>query len=267
MTTATVEKTTKNKGKQLLEIKPTVMLCDGNKGGVGKSFFARALYHFMESNQIPLKGVEADMESPDFLSILDEMDETGEYSGLIEEIEFTQDENKNDLANILFDITIEDKKSAVVNLNAGCHEPFKMWLDQFDALNLLPENGAAMVKFFVTSGEYDSLKSLQISLEDLGDYIPHIVIKNMKYADWDYYESEQELQELITAKKACVIDLPKLPTRIASFLLKKRMSLAEAVTYKGDRSAGERFGIAEQAAVKKFCREFGENVMEVWGQW
>ena len=244
------------KTPESLQLMLSVFFSDGNKGGVGKSFFSRALYDYLITIGQPTVGVEADMNSPDFSGVVKDT----------ECIEFSDDQEKIDDPNLLFDILTEDNSHAVVNLEAGCHNALKRWIDTFDAPTLLAQHDRRMVKFFVTSGEYDSLQSLKISLTELGDQVPHIVVKNRKYSDWDYYEENEEIQGLIKQYKCPVIELPKMPTRIASFLLQKRMSLAEATTYKGDRSMGERFGIGDQACVSKFRRDFAAQMDRVWGQ-
>ena len=233
-----------------------IFMCGGNKGGVGKSFFARALFHYLKSKQIPIIGVEADPGSPDFKRII---------KGDIRVIEFVEDDARIDSPNLLFEL-LEDQKHSVVNLKGGCHPAFCKWVDAFDIISVLKQCDARMIMFFVTSGEFDSLASLQASLSKFGRTIPHVVVKNMKYADWDFYEEHTEIQTLIKTLKCPVIELPKMPTRIASFQLQKRLSLAASLTYKGDRSKGERFGVVEKAAVSKFIKDFAVQMDSVWGQ-
>lgn len=247
---------TSDASKETLNIMLSVMLSDGNKGGVGKSFFSRALYDYLVAVGQPTVGVEADMNSPDFAGVVKDA----------ECIEFSEDQEKIDDPNLLFDILTEDNSHAVVNLGAACHSAFKRWIDTFDVPTLLAQHDRRMIKFFVTSGEFDSLASLKLSMTDLGEQIPHVVVKNLKYSDWDYYDDNKEIQGLIKQHNCPVIELPKMPTRIASFLLQKRLSLAEAATYKGNRSIGERFGIGEQACVSKFRRDFAAQMNNVWEQ-
>ena len=254
--------TTKERPAKVDEIQSLILshnnifMCDGNKGGVGKSFFARALFHYLNSKKIPIIGVEADPGSPDFKRIL---------GGDIRVIEFVEDDSRMDSPNLLFEL-LEDQKHSVVNLRAACHRSFCKWIEEYDILSVLRQCDARMIKFFVTSGEFDSLASLQSSLSKFGGKIPHVIVKNMKYGDWEYYEEHREIQTLIKTHQCPVIELPKMPTRIASFQLQKRLSLAASLTYKGDRSKGERFGVVEKSAVSKFIKDFAVQMDRVWGQ-
>lgn len=254
---ATKERTAKvNEIQSLIQSHYSIFMCDGDKGGVGKSFFARALFHYLQSKKIPIIGVEGDRTTPDFKTIV---------GGDIKVIEFVEDDSRIDSPNLLFEL-LEEQKHSVVNLRGSCHGAFVKWIETYDILTVLRQCDARMIKFFVVSGEFDSLKSLQISLSKFGRTIPHVVVKNMKYPDWDYYEEHTEIQSLIKTLKCPVIELPKMPTRIASFQLQKRLSLAASLTYKGDKSKGERFSMVERTTVSKFIKDFAAQVDTVWGQ-
>jgi hypothetical protein len=250
---AVVDKKTKTTNKKESSI--TINLCDGNKGGVGKSFLCRALYHWFLNKFDNVCGLESDINSPDFLGI---------YGEEITLIKFSENEEELDLPNLIFQVACEDKKHTIINLPATAHDAFLLWDKAYGSIDLARDNGANFIKWFVTTGEFDSIKSLEVSLKTLGDRIPHVVVKNQKYSDWDYFDSQTELQDLIKAKGCPVIELPKLPVRIASFILQKRLKLSDALTYKADRALGESYGIAEKAAVTNFLKRSGAQFDKAW---
>lgn len=242
-----------------LKIKPLsdnakilICFCDGNKGGVGKSFFCRTLYHVLKTSGLSIKGLEADINSPDFAGI---------YGAEIEPIQFSEDEQKLDLPNAIFDIALEEKQNIVVNLPATVHEAFRRWVEAYNVISLLARNDCKLVKFFVTTGEFDSIQSLKVSLNQFPE-IQHVIVKNQKYSDWDFFETEKEVQQLIQKSNSPVIELPRLPVRIASFLLQKRMSFAAALEYRGDRAAGERYGLPEREAVRSFLEKAAQHIFQ-----
>ena len=228
----------------------SINLCDGNKGGVGKSFLCRALYHWFSNQFEHVCGLEADLNSPDFVGI---------YADHIECIKFSENEAEQDAPNLIFEVALEERRHTIINLPATAHAPFSQWLNAYGGLTLAKQHQGKFVKWFVTTGEYDSIMSLIVSLKTFGHDIPHVVVKNQKYSDWDYFEGHAELQELIKGNHCPVIELPKLPVRIASFILQKRLTLEAAASYRGDRAEGEVYTMAERAAVQQFLTRSGEQ--------
>ena len=223
-----------------LSTRNRIHLADGNKGGVGKSFFCRTLYQWFLDHQVPVVGVEADVNSPDFRGLYAEV--TG--------AQFSEDEQTGARANPIVQVAVDANRDVVVNLPATVHEAFRGWLSAYDIVNLARDNNIELVKWFVVTGEFDSLKSLEISLKTFGECIPHVVVRNRKYSEWEFFEEADELQGLIRKTRTPVIDLPKLPLRVASTLLQQRLTFEAGKSHRG-----RRFGIVEQAAVKKYLRE------------
>ena len=216
-----------------------IHFADGNKGGVGKSVLCRTLYQWFLDRQQPVIGVEADVNSPDFKGI---------YSDVMV-AQFSEDETMGARANAIVNAVVDAQKSAVVNLPATVYEAFRLWLRDYDILTLATDNNIELVKWFVVTGEFDSLKSLEISLSSFDRRIPHVVVKNLKYGDWTFFEESDDLQALIRGTQTPVIELPKLPVRVASTVLQQRLTYADSL-----RHRGKGFGVVEQAAVKSYLR-------------
>jgi CobQ/CobB/MinD/ParA nucleotide binding domain len=217
-----------------------IHFADGNKGGVGKSFLARVLYQYFLDYGIPVMGVEADVDSPDFRGIYPE----------VQVSRFSEDEMAGGQANDILNWALEEQKNIVVNLPATVHKPFVIWLDQYKILEVAQEASIGLVKWFVCTGEYDSMKSLGVSLKTLGDKIPHVVVRNRKYADWAAFETDAETQGLIQEYACPVIDLPKLTLPIASLILRQRLSFQAAQEYQGPG-----FGMVQQVCVRTYLKQ------------
>jgi hypothetical protein len=220
-------------------VKYRIHFADGNKGGVGKSFLARTLYQCLVDRGIPVIGVEADIDSPDFRGIYEE----------VEVARFSEDENVAEQANNIANWAIEEQKNIVVNLPATVHKPFSAWLKNYHILELLKTVDIEIVKWFVCTGEYDSMKSLAISLKAFGEVIPHVIVKNQKYGDWSFFDQDEEMKTLIRQYNCRVIELPKLPLQIASRVLQQRLTFEAAQQYRGPG-----FGVIQQAAVKGYLQ-------------
>lgn len=216
-----------------------IHFADGNKGGVGKSFFCRTLYQWFIDHQHPVTGIEADVDSPDFKGIYNQ----------VMVAEFSEQEARMGRANAIIETAVDTKQSVVVNLPATVHKRFRHWIEDNDILTLAQDYDIELVKWFVITGEYDSCKSLEASLNRFGKSIRHIVVKNLKYPEWDFFESSESIQTLIEDSDATVICLPKLSARIASTLLQERLPFDQALDYRG-----KNFYITEQSALRRFMR-------------
>jgi hypothetical protein len=220
--------------------KVRIHLADGNKGGVGKSMLARTLYQYFLDQGMPVLGVEADVDSPDFKGIYKEAAVS----------RFSEDENLAEQANNIVNWAIEERKNIVVNLPATVHKPFSTWLNHYNILTLLKTADIELVKWFVCTGEYDSMKSLGISLKTFGSGVRHVIVRNQKYGDWSFFDQDEEVQALIKQYDCPVMDLPKLPLQIASRMLQQRLTFTEAQQYRG-----QGFGIVQQTAVQGFLAQ------------
>ncbi|NEQ47827.1 MAG: hypothetical protein F6K00_31595 [Leptolyngbya sp. SIOISBB] len=239
MTATTVKKRDRKEEPTAPVITSRIHLADGNKGGVGKSFLCRTLYQWFVDHQVPVVGIEADVNSPDFKGIYPEVAVS----------QFSEDETLGARANSILNTAVEAQQAVVVNLPATVHGAFQSWVNNYGIVTLAAEHQVELVKWFVVTGEFDSLKSLEISLNAFGQQIPHVVVRNLKYAEWDFFDGAEDLQALIQETGSQVIDLPKLPLRVASTLLQQRLSFAA-----GQSHQGKGFGIVEQAAVKTYLR-------------
>ena len=79
---------------------------------------------------------------------------------------------------------------------------------------------------------------------DFQIFIPNDCICSLRQ-----YRSGHDLQALIRETQTPVIELPKLPVRVASTVLQQRLTYADSL-----RHRGKGFGVVEQAAVKSYLR-------------
>jgi hypothetical protein len=214
-----------------------IHFADGNKGGVGKSFLARTLYQYCLNKNMPIIGVEADIDSPDFKGIYQEAAVS----------RFSEDEILLNQANDIFNWAVDEQKHLVVNLPATVHKAFGLWLNNYNILGLAKTAEVQLVKWFVCTGEYDSMKSLGVSLKTFGATIPHVIVRNLKYTEWGFFDSDTETQDLIQKCQCPVINLPKLPLQIANTLLQQRLTFDAALQHRGPG-----FGIVQQSAVRGY---------------
>jgi hypothetical protein len=218
---------------------------DGNKGGVGKSTVCRALYEFHLARKIPVQGFEANRGTPDFGGFYPEIVEVGNI------VDFTENESDLQSLNRIVNASIRDRVNTVINMPANADKRFKIWLDAFNILELAESNKIKLIRWFVTTGEYDSVKLLGLSLKECSKSIQHIVVKNNKFKDWTFFEKDREIQDLIAEYNCKVINFPGLNSAVTAVILKNRLSYTDACAY---REPGY-FEEAEQGAVRGFMNK------------
>lgn len=153
-----------------------IHLIDGEKGGVGKSFFARTLLHYLSVKKISdFVLIDADNTNPDVSEV---------YGG--ERINFSENELKAYAADRIIELALN--QSVIVNLPAQIYPIVKDWIINNDliALGQTPEANIRLIKWFVCTGAVDSVKLFEESYKDFGEKITHVLVKNYSFSqDWD----------------------------------------------------------------------------------
>lgn len=235
---------TETKENQVIEKQiKTVNFVTGLKGGVGKTIFAKLLYEYHIDNDIPVIGVDADPGNPDFSSHYPEIREAENM------VDFSIEEDQDDIdnVNLIYYLAEESQKNIVVNMSANCAKGFSLWIEIRSIIETIKEIDFTLVNWFVTSGEDSSKELLKFSLNSLGAEIPHIVVRNRYFKDWEDFEEDTEIQDLIGKFEVTVIDLPRLPKKNLKIMQENRLS------YKATRELSfSGYSAPDRANVKVF---------------
>ncbi|PMB21886.1 cobalamin biosynthesis protein CobQ [Fischerella thermalis] len=227
-----------NKEQKISTKSPTTIhLIDGEKGGCGKSFLSRAFIEYCISIGLDTAIVDADISNKDISKI---------YSG-VETAFFSDDEKQAQQADKIFDLAFE--KSVIVNLPAQVYTNVTQWIQRNDLIELGKENSITFVKWFVCTGGVDSVNFFLESLEDLGNQMLHVFVRNWGMCDdWKYID---EMPEFIAAKTKynfTVMDLPKFP-----FWERNQVDRLGA-TFE-DALAHHELGVVSKQRVKNFLKQ------------
>ncbi|WP_341528723.1 mobilization protein [Nostoc sp. UHCC 0302] len=216
---------------------PTIHLIDGEKGGVGKSLVARTMIQYYLDKKIPFVPVETDRSNPDV---------AGVYKEICQYAVFSENERQADKADRIFEIATT--KPVVVNLAAQSHRAVKEWIERNQLIELGNIEGVTFCKWFVSTGGYDSLNLFGQSVNNYGEKIPHVMVRNFGLCDdWSHVESDASLQNLIKKYKVNVIDFPKLAYKERNIIDQNRMTFAEA-------RENKEFGIIGRQRVVNFLK-------------
>jgi hypothetical protein len=196
----------------------TIHLIDGEKGGVGKSFIARTMIQYVLDRSLPFVAVETDRSNPDVSRV---------YKDICRFAVFSEDEKQADKADRIFEMAME--KSVIVSLPSQVDRAVQTWIDKNELLSLGDEYGVSFCKWFISNGEYDSLRLFQSSLKHYEQQITHILVRNLGLCDeWSQVDDDELLQKLIKRYEVKVVDFPKLGHRERYLINQKQLRFDDA---------------------------------------
>jgi len=198
-----------------------IHLIDGEKGGVGKSLFARTLMQYAIDKQMKLTLVDADRTNADVSEVYPDGAITASFS---------EDEKKSYDADEIFNLALT--QSVVVNLPAQVYPLVNEWISRNSVLEVGAQYDVAVVKWFVCTGAYDSVKLFIESLDKFEDTITHVLVKNYAMCDeWERVLEKPELKSAIAKYKVKQVIFPKLSFRERDILLEEKLTFAAAKNY------------------------------------
>jgi hypothetical protein len=200
-----VEKTVSQDASVLLDKveekfkQPTkIHIIDGEKGGAGKSFVSRALIEYCAFSELNMAIVDADTSNQDIAKL---------YDG-VESAFFSDDEKQVKYADKIFYLAFE--RSVIVNLPAQVYTNVTNWITRNNLIDLGKEHSISFIKWFVCTGSVDSVNFFLKSLNDLGNDVTHIFVRNLGLCDdWKYIDSMPEFEAAQAKYKFMIIDFPK----------------------------------------------------------
>ena len=143
----------------------TVHLVGGEKGGVGKSVVARLLVQTVVDRGIAFAALDADLS----------------HGALVRSYaDFTQrtDLDRLESADQILERALGADRLVVVDLPAQSHRALRRWIDATDVLTYAREMNVRIVLWHVTDGGFDSVAHLEKLLDDFGDSVNYVVVKN-----------------------------------------------------------------------------------------
>lgn len=201
--------------------KPTAIhIVDSEKGGAGKSFFSRVFIEYCAFKDLNFRIVDADTSNQDIAKLYDN----------VELAFFSDDEKKAFYADKIFDLAF--KKSVIVNLPAQVYDNVTNWIKHNSLIELGKENSISFIKWFVCTGGVDSVNFFLKSLEDLGDDITHVFVKNLGLCDeWNYIEQMPEFVAAQNKYKFIVVEFPRFPFWERNMIDRLEITFERAVSH------------------------------------
>lgn len=193
---------------------------DGEKGGIGKSFFCRTLIDYCLFKGGDVHVVDADTTNPDVSRF---------YPNISSSLTFSQKDS------LVFDadqlISLAASKPVIVNLPAQSHLSVFEWMAKNYLLSLDGELPLEIYKWFVCTGQDDSVGLFLKSLADYqGSYVRHVLVKNLAFCkDWTFLSSDRSFVEL-GGLDVPSIELPSLASFEFGLLLRDHLTFGVATS-------------------------------------
>lgn len=234
---------------------PIINFIDGEKGGVGKSLFARCLLHYFEDNNLPFTLVDADTNA-DVAQI---------YKSGIKDINFrVADEitamNSRQAADVDRIFELAQQKTVIINLPANVHDSVTYWIKENDLLepDVIKQTGVSICKWFLSSGSYDSVSLFLNSLRTFEGKLNHIFVRNYGLSpDWSNVDKRKEFLEAKDKYQFEQINFPGLRFTERDYLEENRITFIKAIEDKSQMPA-----LSRQRLIK-FLRHCCQAIEEV----
>ena len=203
--------------------KNRIHLIDGDKGGVGKTFCCLVFIQYFLDKLMPFTPVEADRYNPDAAR---------RYPKLNFEFAVFSDDDENTRADEL--IEYAKVNPVVISLPSQVGIPLNAWLD--DSLEAAQDNEIEFVRWFISSGTFESLNLFKKSVKRHGSNMPYVFVKNQGAPDheWSQFNPEpglkQEVFDLIDKYNVKVIDFPALRLQERKLIDKAKITLGDVAT-------------------------------------
>ncbi|PNW36519.1 UNVERIFIED_CONTAM: hypothetical protein BEN50_02040 [Euhalothece sp. KZN 001] len=205
------------------EKKMGLHLIDGEKGGVGKSFFTTMLVEYCLQRGIKFRLIDADDTVPDIYN---------SYPTIAEKINFGDDESQQQELDDLF--VAASTELIIVNLPSRIKKRLEGWIDDGNILRLaasgIDGKSISLYRWFLCTGQTESVKALNDSLTTYGKKLPHILVKNegmLTEQDWMQIEKDEAYKKMVKNVVGTVV-LPKLSMSELARIAKQKVSLGQA---------------------------------------
>ncbi len=173
----------------------------GDKGGVGKSAFARLLLDIYRSLSIPCKAIDSDTSNADLYRCYKRIGSgmqtlPDDEPDAVERVDFTV----RGEADYLIDSLGDYNELILVDLPARSRDAFTTFIQELDLLNVATESGYRVTIVHVLGKTRSSVSALKEVVELCGDSADYVVVKNLLFGEphtFTRYDASQTRKKVI----------------------------------------------------------------------
>jgi hypothetical protein len=229
--------------------------CGGDKGGVGKTFFAKFLINYYTTSNFPLIIYETDRSNLDIIRAFpSEVHSDSQLS--VKTAFFSDNPSLKDAPDAIIDDIITGNADIIVNLPAGSSVYFFEWWDGSGAGELVKEADVKVVYWFLLAAEQIERLQKFLTRSDLDTVI---VCNLYLQQDWDNIINliQSKVSNLgIDPNTLKFIKLAHLSQSVANLLAKKRWSVSAAFQQQGQ----DKLKLLESKRLEIYAKNFNDLV-------
>lgn len=174
-----------------------IVLIHGDKGGVGKSTFARLLAAYYQDHKLPWRGFDAGNRSGDLLRFYPEQ---------------TTSLSLRKMSNLdrITDAMDEDRSRVLVDLGPCRSEMLQEWLEEIDFFELKKTAGFNVTLVFLSAPATDNAAQWKPTVDFCGNRVDYVIVKNLTLAVTATRYNANQTPKYWKEPKAIEITLPIL---------------------------------------------------------
>jgi hypothetical protein len=219
----------------------------GEKGGVGKSVFARLFSQFFIDNKLPYIGLDADRSHATL---------TRSYKEFTDSIDLDHFES----ADTIMELALESEKQILIDLPAQSERFLDKWIEENDVLSMCEEMQINIFYWYLVDDSSDSAMLLEKFLAKYGSSLNCIVVKNAVRGN-DFKAVDTAISTNANFNSVKQMTLPALHTPTMHKIDKFNFSFWGAVNVK--ESDKEHLGLMERQRTKVWIRKSYEQIEEL----
>ena len=175
----------------------------GDKGGVGKSFTARAIVDFLEDTNQSFKAFDTDRTNATLFRF---------YPDHVHCIDVEQ---PADLDRFLTELS-ESNSTYLMDCAARTLDSMLKWIKDIDLFSIREELGIKITLVFLLGPEKDCVQILSDIVNEFGSNVNYLIVKNLSRGkNFDIYDQSTLRKKLIKELNAREFDLPSLLEKTA----------------------------------------------------
>ncbi|MFT4191228.1 MAG: mobilization protein [Comamonas sp.] len=227
----------------------TIHFIGGEKGGVGKSLFARVLAQYLIDHQLPLAAYDSDKSHGALLRY---------YGDYTEPLDVERTES---LDQPIERAAADPQLTVLVDLAAQSHQALQNWLRQADVPDLAAELGIGLTYWHVLDASHDSATLLGRLSEQLDPRIRlHLVLNEIRGDQFTLLQDSGALAAA-QARGAQSVALARLPDATVRRIDSRGSSFWAAINASGD--SAPTLGLLERQRVKVWLRRAYDGLARV----
>lgn len=175
-----------------------LVFCHGDKGGVGKSTFARVLAEWYSVNDISWQGFDTDATNGHLCRF---------YPANTVPIVLNEDGSIDQILNAV----TGNRTVLLVDLGARTGDIIQRWCEETDLLTVKDELGLAITICFLLDPVKDSTSLLKDVTDHFADHCSYVLVKNQANGmRFSLYDTSKTRKRLLTELQAVEIELSEL---------------------------------------------------------